>query len=292
MTTTAAQPALRLGLFPGMSEAEYRAIPAVNATALKAGRRSIAHMRWTMQNPKAPTPAMELGTAVHMALLEPQRFNKCYAVASSEESDRRTKAWKSFEAFACERGLKPITQGDYHEMMAMCRGVYDNPDADAMLKRAGQCEYVAVWQDPGTGLACKARLDKYLPGALALDIKTTRNASREAFSRDCYTLGYWQQIAWYREGFKRASGEDTPFTIIAIENEAPHLCAVYSLGDESLARGVAENHRILKQYAKALESGTFPGYAADVQEIDIPAWAMKEHPPEAMEWDSNDNGGF
>jgi exodeoxyribonuclease VIII len=282
---------MKLGLFPNMPEAEYRAIPAANATALKAGRRSIAHMRWTMQNPKAPTPAMELGTAVHMALLEPQRFKDTYA-ACPEDCTRASKVWKDHVAFCDKSGMTPITYGDYHDLLAMCRGVIANPDADAMLKQAGQCEYVAVWQDPGTGLACKARLDKYLPGALALDIKTTRNASREVFSRDCYTLGYWQQIAWYREGFKRASGEDTPFTIIAIENEAPHLCAVYSLGDESLARGVAENHRILKQYAKALESGTFPGYAAGVQEIDIPAWAMKEHPPEAMEWDSNDNGGF
>ena len=245
----AEKPALRLGLFPNMPDAEYRAIPAINSTALKAGRRSLAHMRHSMLTPSTPSPAMELGTAVHMALLEPMRFRKAYAFALAEDSDKRTKAWKSFAAECESNGCTPLTWDDQVSIEAMRSNVLAHPDAAPMLQQAGESEYVAVWQDPDTGLACKARLDKYVPGALALDIKTARNAEPEEFSRQMYSLGYWQQLAWYHEGFNRASGTDTPFTIIAIENEAPFCVAVYSLDDDTLARGVAENHDILRKYA-------------------------------------------
>lgn len=286
---------MKLGLFPNMPEAEYRAIPAVNASALKHGRRSLAHMRHAMMNPSEPSPAMAMGTAVHMAILEPERFVFEYAICD-RAVDRRSRHWAEFCSIACDGpgGKIPLTKPDGDAVYAMVAAVQAHPDAAPLLAAPGQCEYVAVWQDADTGLACKARLDKYVPGAIALDIKTTRNASPETFERDVYTLGYWQQVAWYREGFERASGKPTPFTIIAVENEPPHCVAVYSLDDDTLARGVAENHSILKRYAEALKTGTFPGYPhpSGPIEIGMPDWAKKRHIPEAMSYATDDTGGF
>lgn len=282
---------MKLGLFASVPEADYFAIPAVSSTALKAGRRSIAHMRHTMLNPKSPSPAMELGTAVHMALLEPARFDKTYAFCA-EDCDKRAKAWKSHAEWCEENGKVAMTFDDLVAVSAMVRNAKAHPKSADALNTPGMCEYVAVWQDPDTGLAAKARLDKYVPGALALDIKTTRNASVPKFSKDVEWLGYFQQLAWYREGFARASGKETPFTIVAIENEAPYCVNVFSLDDDSYECGRIVNHAVLRKYADAVKSQVFPGYEPIIHEIGISDYAKRSILAGTVQYDPTDTGGL
>ena len=282
---------MKLGLHQGMDETTYRALPAMNSTTIKAGRDSMRHMKRAKESPKQPSPEMRMGTALHCLVLEPEKFARTYR-ACDIECDKAAKAYKSFAAECDHEGVEPLSFYEAAQLAEQRRNLMEHPEAGAILREGGLSEYVALWQDHETGFACKARLDRYVPGVVALDIKTTKCARDDAFSKQMYDLGYWMQLAFYHEGFRRASGVDTPFTIIAVENVEPYLVNVFSLDDYTRQCGIAENHAILRRWAECVRTGVYPGYPTGIREIGIPDWAKKRHPPEAMEWDSNDNGGF
>src|SRR5699024_4433160 len=57
-----------------MPEAAYHKHPAHGSTAVRAALKSIAHFRHHQATELEPTAAMRLGSAVHCAVLEPERF--------------------------------------------------------------------------------------------------------------------------------------------------------------------------------------------------------------------------
>src|SRR5690606_26638227 len=79
------------GLYPNVPADAYHRWPVASQTVLKIMRdRSPAHARQYMLTPPEPTPAMVLGQAIHMAILQPDLFRECYV--RRPELDLRTKA--------------------------------------------------------------------------------------------------------------------------------------------------------------------------------------------------------
>ena len=52
-----------------------------------------AKFKYALEHPPKPTPTLEFGTAVHMAVLEPEKFNEKYYVLP-EDFNLRTNANK------------------------------------------------------------------------------------------------------------------------------------------------------------------------------------------------------
>ena len=66
------------GLHPRTPEHQYRLWPAANYSSIKEFDSTPLHAYQHLIDPPAPTPAMELGTALHTAILEPERFSERY----------------------------------------------------------------------------------------------------------------------------------------------------------------------------------------------------------------------
>ena len=82
-----------------MTEAEYRAAPGVNKSTLWNLRRSPAHYKYFLDNPREDTAAYKFGRAVHAAILTPAAYKRDFVVLP-ESIDRRTKAGKEeYQAF-------------------------------------------------------------------------------------------------------------------------------------------------------------------------------------------------
>jgi hypothetical protein len=64
---------------------DYAAVPAVSITRLKELRRSAQHYRYALTHPKETDP-LRLGTASHVATLEPERFASQFAVWDRQTS--------------------------------------------------------------------------------------------------------------------------------------------------------------------------------------------------------------
>lgn len=267
------------GIRQGMTRAEYEAIHGLNQSTLKLFRRTPAHAREYMVHPPEPTDALELGTAVHVAVLEPERFARQYVAAP--KVDRRTKAgkeqWAAFED--AHRGLEVLSAED----MEVCRGIADAAvgleTVARLLASPGKSEVGVVWDDPQTGVRCKALMDRITTFAgwtVVVDLKSTQDASPGAFARDCAKYAYHVQAAFYLDGLNVLAPANRRFFHVAVEKARPYCCAVYELDPPAVAQGRADYREYLRVYAECARSGRWPGYRDAVEPLSLPVWALSE----------------
>lgn len=254
------------------SHEEYNAREGVRASILKEILRSPAHAREMMRNPKEPTAAMELGTAVHSAILEPHEFEK-YIVAP--KFDKRTKEGKAAAADfeSSNPGRTMIDQEKYSVLEGCVKSVYAHKAASALLSQ-GKCEQTVHWKDGDFDLMCKARPDFYVDG-LCVDVKTTQDASPSGFARQVANLRYHLQAFHYLRGITAITGlvHDT-FRVIAIETKAPFACAVYELDFGTMEKAEQEWKKAMSIYAQCTSLNEWPAYSDEIQSLGIPAWAF------------------
>jgi hypothetical protein len=75
-----------------MNFEDYLKIDKISSTQLKAASKGVYDAYMCLNFPFEPTDAMEFGTAVHTALLEPQLFHKKYKTVPS--IDKRKAEYK------------------------------------------------------------------------------------------------------------------------------------------------------------------------------------------------------
>lgn len=267
------------GIYPGLGRPSYELIDAINYSSLKHFERTAAHARENMVNPKPATDAMELGSAEHLALLEPERFAAEYIVAPV--GDKRTKAVKeAWDELVRKHPGKEIIKS---EDMDLCKGMmaaaYAHPDLRNILTVPGRNEVVIVWTDPETGQRCKGMLDRvcrYQGWTIVPDLKTTRNASPHEFARQAETLLYFEQAAFYLWGLATIKAARRRFVWAAIETAPPHCVCLYEPDTAMLADGAAAFRRHLNSYVACKQSDQWPGYPAGIQTLSRPRWATTQ----------------
>lgn len=278
-----------------MPMAEYLAMPQMSASRLEIFRRSPLQYQYSLTAPpREETPAMLRGTALHMALLEPERFEGHYVtlgMCAGRKKDGapcgyRGSIYRDGQSFCRthdpERDTPPdesvtvIPEDEMALVIGMRDAVRAHPQASALLTGAGAMEEVLTWVDEETGVECRMRLDRYVERvAMLLDIKTAHDASPDAFRRQAENLGYWRKMAFYRRGL-RATGRDVQHVaILAIEVAPPHDLAPYLLDDDHLQQADDEVTRLLRHYADCLAADEWPGYADTFRMFYRPAWAVR-----------------
>lgn len=255
-----------------MSFENYRKAEGVSQSGLSLLKKSPAHYRFDMDNPRAPTPAMTFGSAFHSYMLDADKtFDKKYAVM--QKLDRRTTAGKkaAAEFEEANAGKQVLSEEDYAAIQGMS---YSLEKLDAWHVASGQqCEVSLFWKDYANGVDCKGRLDGWnSEKQVIFDIKTCRDASPEGFAKSIATFRYYGQGAYYMEGAKQNGLSPRHFLIYAVETEAPYHCACYRLLDEILTIGQVENDELLKRYAYCKANDTWPGYPKSIQDIGLPQW--------------------
>lgn len=256
-----------------MNEHEYHQKPGLSQSMLSRLRRSPAHLKEYLDNPKEQTDAMALGSAVHSAVLEPATFWDKYAVAP--KCDKRTKEGKAaFAEFeAANQGKSILTQENAEYIFGIQTSVFSNKSAKALLDLPGEIEKAMFWTDE-FGIDCKGKLDK-ISGDIVIDLKTATDASPEAFSKSIMNYGYYLQAAHYLDGAKAAR-----FIIIAVENTPPFCSAVYEIDLETIQQGRTEAESLKKLYQKCVSENNWPGYSQEVKFIGLPGWYLKKNSQE------------
>lgn len=270
----------QLGIVEGMPAAEYHAVEACSASRLKAMRRSPAHCRHQIDNPDEDKRALIIGDACHAAVLEPKRFVN---FVKAPRCDKRTKAGKlEWEVFHRSTAGQTILEPDEWDLVcAVNRAVRDTRAAERLLiGGGGRCELSAFWEDKFTGQLCKMRADRVvdLPGfgRVCVDLKTTADASPEAFARSVHRFGYHIQAAHYLIGLAAVGEPCDAFVIVAVEKDPPHCVAVYAIDDATVQQGHKERDRLIRVYADCEKSGVWPGYPETIERLNIPAWAIDD----------------
>ena len=135
-----------------MTDKEYDKIPALRRSALWEFRKSPAHYKYAVENPPDETPALRFGIAVHMSILEPERFADEYITAP--KIDRRTKAGKEeYQAFLeSSAGKEIITAEDAETIKGIVKAFKKNRDAVQLLK--GTKRERLIFRTDDNGILC------------------------------------------------------------------------------------------------------------------------------------------
>lgn len=262
------------GVFTDMPAETYFAIEAMSQSGTKTMLRTPQHYRLERDQPSEPTAAMQFGTAVHTGVLQPDRFDA--TVARMRKVDGRTKAGKEYrEGFKRECAGMIVLDEEEHDAARRCiDAVRAHPGARHLLRDA-ITETSLFWVDREFDVPCKARLDIRSHGGIT-DLKTTQDASPDAYARSIATFAYDVQAAFYFSGHEHLL-DATPefFAHIAVESEPPHAVACYVIGSASILAGRRLADTALARYAQALRTGHWQGYPDTIEVIETPAWRRR-----------------
>jgi hypothetical protein len=257
----------------GMPADRYHAHPAIGSSNLRAALRSPLHYQASKAGLVEQTPAMRLGTLAHTATLEPERWASEYACAV--RGDGRTKAIREAREAQEASGKEIVNPADYDTASLIAEAVRAHPVAADILSRIQHVERSYFWTDEATGLACKCRPDFECTDADG-DLKTTADASPNAFARSVASYLYHLQNSFYVRGMRGAHPLDStrPFFFVAAEKTPPYAVAVYELDRSAIAQGWALVRKALDTIAMCQADGRFPGYEG-IRVLGLPAWASE-----------------
>lgn len=281
------------GVHRGVPAEVYHAQPYASNSRLQRLKRSPAHLAAYVAEPGDSTTALRIGRAAHTSILEPHRFDVEYVTASTCTGTKKDGEPCSFagsvlteSGWRCGthvKGTAPILEPRVvmkPDDLVACRGmraaVHAHPLAANLVRAAADVELTLIWDDPETGVRCKARPDLYAPDVLGGafgDLKTTDDARAESFSRSALSYGYFAQAAHYLDGAAVLGLAVEKFAFFAVEKSAPHGVVVYEPDADALLMARTENHALLKTWATCAALNEWPSYAATAQILTLPAWA-------------------
>ena len=259
----------------------YHASDAVSHSMLKQISESPAKYQYEKTHPsfRAPSRALELGTAIHCALLEPEKFVTTYA--AMPKFDGRTTVGKAAktEWETMHVGKKGLNDEDWQVVTRVRERVI----TDAFYKRffnVGHKEKSFFVTDKETGLRLRCRPDNYIvENGLVVDLKTTEDAQPHSFNIDITKYKYLTQAAFYVDLLEQSTGErPKAFVIVAVEKERDCDLNAYYFDDDALKLGRTMYRGWLRQLADCLSKDRWPGYPREFIRYRAPQWLVEQYP--------------
>lgn len=247
------------GIVYDMPAADYHAVDATSATVLKRLHESSpAHVKCGFS--EEPSEAMDLGSAFHCLLLEPEHFDNRYWERPLLDM-RRSKDKTRFAALnEMHAGKTAIGQFDLADLRASAGAIQAHPFVAPMLKESRK-EISLFWNEEDIGL-CKCRLDM-LAGKVICDLKSTRNAHKDFFRREiCFSRHYWIQAAWYYRGARALGLDISEFVFIAAELKRPYGVTLHYMDAPELQSLQERVWFLARTWAEAVRTGVYPAYPA------------------------------
>lgn len=275
---------IKQGIYYDLPNNEYHSCEGISKSSLDLIHRSPAHYIASLESPTEETPAMILGSAVHAAILEPDRFEEDYIVAP--EFNKRTTAGKAaYAAWEMENvrnWIVVLSKETMAQVKAMRDSVLLHPVAGPLLEQEGKAETSIFWHEadilgqlevaPDFVLS-KCRPDKLLFDGRVLDLKTTQDARQNEFMRSVANFRYHVQQAYYTSGITEQFGGCGDFIFIAVEKAPPYAVNVVQLDEDAALVGREAYREDLYRYVKCKLTNEWPAYEPYIQTISLPRWA-------------------
>ncbi|HGJ5865997.1 PD-(D/E)XK nuclease-like domain-containing protein [Arsenophonus nasoniae] len=216
--------------------------------------------------------AFLIGTAVHAAILEPERFREQYLCAP--DVDLRTKDGKQtladFEAQSVAKNQIVLKKDDFEQVEMMRDSALAYPMVDELLEN-GEPE-VSIFYRTEKGTLLKIRPDFfgiYSDKPSLLDVKTTEDVFD--FGNSVNKYSYHIQAEFYRLVAYWVFGQAMTFTFCAIGKKT--VCGRFPVilcepDDEDSEQGVYEVNRVIDMLESVIE--TYP-----IVKISRPFWAKQ-----------------
>ena len=232
-----------------LSNEDYHSLDGISASGLKQAWKDPKLYAKRKLLKRLPSPALDIGTAVHEALLEPDKF--------------------SLSSY----NFTPANFEKVQIMINNAKVMFEYITKNTLNEQS------LLVQDEG--FVRKVRVDAYDKNLGAIfDIKTTRYNSPSMFIKDAYELGYHLQAAWYIDTLRLAGFKANYFAFLVVPSESPCEPFAVQITDRFIEDGreiyteVIEN---ILNYKQTNESVYF-------KMMDLPNWRLKQ---EALEDENN-----
>lgn len=275
---------------------EYRQRPEINVSTLVHGLHSMRRLKRIIDEPPhEPTDAMQLGTAIHCAILEPSKFQANYVCmpafhldsANVTQGGKQTKSkatsyYKAMvEEFEKDNSDKIIlSEYDMHRIIRCVQEVAAKPGLSNLID---SCQKEVELYGEIDGVACKGRVDLVRDGYLA-DLKTTNDAEPRAFGRTYGNLNYSFKLAFYRELADQNGYQIESVQVIAQETSGDYDTVVYDVPPLALDVAFRKVRSVLAQYQECKASGVWPGVDGGSASmlVYLPPWELEIE--DDLEW--------
>lgn len=288
------------GIHLNLSNEAYHSGPGISKSGLwTIYTKTPAHYRFE-ERPERTPAHLDLGTATHLALLEPETFETRVARGPA---DRRGNKWADAVTFSVNNGYVLLTAGDYEKCLRI-RDAGERCDVLRQVRQGAIIEASGYATCPVTGVLRRVRPDAFNPNlGIMLDLKSAREGGPRGFQRATAEYGYHMQEAWNTDTLKLAYEAEVAtnhagkaawappidgFVFVVIESAAPFLVSTYELKPGAVEEGRKAYQVALTKYATCLErerlgmplTHAWPGYPPEPEPLDIPRWAYKLTEPE------------
>lgn len=259
-----------------LTNEEYRKVKAYSKSDLDLIHRSPALLDWAKNCPSDGSPAVDRGTDLHCALLEPDEFKAKYV--RMPEYDLRSSAGRAnAEAFreSMSGSGRIIQTATEHDMVITMRdSVLAHPVARRYLESECRNEHSVFWNNDELKLKCRPDClpDAEMFGPLIMDVKKV--SSMEHIARSIRDFRYYVQAPYYQDGVKELYGELPRFVFVAVSEKRSigrHEVRVFELSTDWTDMGRSEYLADLDVVREIEEFGI----GSDVEVMQMPKWIMK-----------------
>lgn len=223
--------------------------------------------------PKPSTPSMFLGELTHTAFLEPRFFWERY-VTAPEGIDRRTKigkeTWAAFQESLNGRDL--VEYADAKKAFACADALREHDQIGSLDVSKGIVETRIDFDFHGVEMRCKP--DLVLPDlGLIVDIKTSRDASKEGFEKSVVKFGYHRQAFLYSLACESKYNRSFRFLFGVVGIEQPHDTGCYELDADLFSAGADEALTLVLQLKqRAATNDWLHAWSRGVVPLSKPRW--------------------
>lgn len=241
---------------------EYLVHPGISSSDLRAFMQ--CPLKYANRGTKHRTPAMLVGSAVH-ALVE-GIFDDEFAVIP-DGIDRRTKEGKAAYAVFQDAswGKDILTAEQFVDVRGMADSVLDLIDGRFGFSDR-ENEPSLFWTDEESGLLCKARPDIVIEGIepSIIEIKTTTDASAEAWYWKVKAMRYGIQAIHHLAGMVAARGENPSYAWLVVENTPPYAAVIHWLRPGVMfAQETVMRVNALNAMRQCIDEKHYPSYSED-----------------------------
>ena len=259
----------------------YDALPGERSSTLKAILKSPLAYQHRLAMPRPDTQSLRVGRAVHMAILEPERFESrgpggiaIYpgANADGKKQVRRGGNWEEFQAKHADKTI--LSESEFNTAWRMAAAVRRHPLAWSYLSEQAERELTVTWVDEATGTRVKVRIDHI--GVVLAELKTGIEITPRASGNAANSYGYHMQIAMQNLGASLVGLGPLPTKIIWLEKVPPFDCAVDDVDPSAVAKGAGLYCQALARLAECRSTNEWPGAYPQERTLTLPSYATND----------------
>ena len=231
----------------------------LSKSSLMEFNKSPKHYIHYLQKKKKDSEAMRTGTLLDIRLLTPDQFDKKIVIVDSIPGER-IKGYEGFMAVYKEQKVIPATQSEIDNIDNAIEAAMNTPEVRLYIDGIKKTQIEMRWHNKKNNLPLLGYVDfeTMVSDQLFIgDLKKTRSADPDDFTRDIYKYGYHIQAAAYLDAYKYKQFRFPYFINLCIELEEPYGCSIMFYESKTIQEAQDEFYGLLDAFRYCMDNDLF-----------------------------------